>query len=477
MAFAIDASALHAVKATRTFVAMLRRPALALLALAAGCSTTTQLPDSNLTVTEPGGANPLTGRSLTIARAYFQQELPNSPEDYVESPIANGTFDLTVPIGTYSAPIIIRVALSSLAGIELVGATPSYYPAESTRLKVLVGAPGSCGIVAGIRLATARSASGGALIGSYALISGGEVAAGDSGAVDALDLLTYTQYALTPAPASLGPTRSAPINRVSAIVVSTARPPYVHRLFAADATTGRPEPTLHAGAQSADAVLAAGTYGAVVVGGGTDLAPSNQLSWIGPIDTSTGLERVVPATLSAAAAERAAFFADNGLWIASSDGVTTTLEQVAPFALSSDVRVAFIADGVRRGASLVFDRAGANGLLFGGKDENDMPRSDSVAISGCPAACVVSAGPTWAQARVGAVVEASGVIVGGTPASSLVEYVHFDGATPTFETFAFLVSPRSEPSVVRYPGGVVVVIGGDDLSVPRDDIEVCFPPL
>lgn len=458
----------------RTFVAMLRRLGLLCALFVGGCHPTSSLPDTYLTVTEPDGSNPLTGRSLTHARAYFIQDVEGAFEDYVESDIVDGTFDLRLPIGTFSAPMTTRIELSSTAGVELVGGSPSFYPAELPTLKVLVGAPGSCGIVADLALSSARSAMGAALIGGYVLLSGG-VDSAPSVAVDAVDVRRYTMFTLTNADSALGATRSAPIDRTSALVVSSGRVPYVHRIYVSSATLGRPEPTLHVGARTADAVVSAPGYGAVVVGGGDDAAPSNEISWVGPRLTSDGDEQVVIGTLASAVKNRAASFVMNGLWVVSSDDTNTSLEQFPPRATTSDVRISMINDGVRRGASLVFDPSGTTGLLFGGVDQNGVVRTDTLAFTGCPAACAAAPGPTWTNARTGFALDPSGIVVGGSPATSQIERVVFPSGVPTIQAYGSLAVPRRDPGVVRLAGGPIVVFGGADLSVPRGDVEACFP--
>ncbi len=455
---------------------MLRRSALVLPFLALGaCSDPPQLPDSNLYVVLADGSNPLSGRSLTTARAFFVQDLAGSVEDFVESEIVGGTFDLRVPVQTYAAPILLRVELASVSGVELVGGSPSYYPAESSDLELLVGVPGTCAVVTQTVLATPRASLGAALLGSYAVLAGGDAEGGASSAkLDAIDLLTYTRYGVTDAATTLSASRVVPIDRTRSLVVSEERAPFIWRLFSSDVNAGRPVPTLHVGAATADAVVAAPGHGAAVVGGGDDLTPSGRMSWI-----SASTESVTTLDLAAALPHRVAAFAQNGLWIVSRGDGDAMLEQVAPNGTTATVRIAAIPDGVRLGGSLVFSADGTAGLLFGGVDDMGMIRTDTVRFTGCPDACSASAGPTWSLAREGAFVDPSGLVVGGDAGAgplTTVERVVFGPLGASFEPFASLTTARAQAAAVRLPTGPLLVFGGLGASGVLGSTEVCFPP-
>lgn len=457
-----------------TFVPMLRRTALVSALLLGSCQQSVANPSLSISVEMPDGSNPLTGRSLTSARAYFRQDVTGPAEDFVDSVIADGTFDLAVPVASYSSPIEVRVELSSASGVELIGGTPSYYPAEASSLTLLVGVPGTCSTFDVGTAPTARAEAGVALLGSYLLIAGGTEAGGPSVKLDAVHMLALVHLNGADSTTALGPTRLAAFDRTRALVISDDTGPFVWRIFSTDTTQARTPITLHDGAQLADAVVTADGFGVAVIGGGSDVSPSNQMSWI-----ATDGEDITTVTLAGAYADRTASLAQNGLWIVSRAMGDAMLEQVGVLGASAQMRIASIPDGVRIGGHLVMSADGTKGLIFGGVDGSSAPRTDTVLITGCPDACAASAGPTWTNARVGIAVEPTGILVGGGDAgarSALVEQVVFDSVGASIATYGTLAVARSEASVARLPTGPLLVFGGNGASAPLDSIEICFPP-
>lgn len=456
---------------------MLRRTALVASLLLGSCDEGVSYPDMSFSVEMADGSNPLTGRALTQARAYFRQEVTGLDEDFVDSPIANGSFDLAIPVASFSSPIEVRLELSSATGVELVGGTPSYFPSEAAgnAVTLLVGAPGTCDAFGVGTAPVARAGAGAALLGSYLLLAGGTQATGASAKLDAVHMLALTHFTAADSTDALGPTRLAALDRTRALVLSDGAAPFIWRIFVANGALTRTPVTLHAGAGTADAVVPAEGFGVAVVGGGSDLAPSNQLSWIASQD-----EAILTVDLAGAYPDRTASLATNGLWIVSRGNGDAVLEQVGVLGATAEIRIAAIQDGVRLGGHLVMSEDGTRGLLFGGLDDGAMPRTDTVQFHGCPDACAFEAGPDWANARVGITVEPSGLIVGGGDAGgrvATVEKVVFDSAGPSIVPFATLATARSDASVARLPTGPLLVFGGHGASGLLDGLEVCFPPL
>jgi len=478
---------LRATRPPRTFVAMLCRASRALglatvafATLLPACDRRESLPDIEYVVFDAHGDSPLTGRSLTVARAYFIQDVPGAVEDSSESPVVDGTFDVIVPIDDVSVPIQVRLELARDTGVELIGGTPSYYPSQATTVGVIVGEPGTCDAIDGLTIGNARASSGVSVNGTFVLISGG-IGADSGGAksmvdVDAIDLLSFRQYHLTDSPTALGATRSAAIDGLASVVLPTDGSPYVHRVYAAGGTEPRPTITLHAGATSADVAMHVPGIGAVVIGGGSDASPSAELSWVFSAGASSA-NAVRTASLHAAEPDRTATVAANGVWILSRGAGATTLEQAFDTATAPTLRLDGIADGVRRGGLLFANSAGTDLFILGGVDENGALRTDTVAISGCPTACVANPGPAWANARTGFATDGSAFVVGGTVSgvlSPLVERVRFGAAGFSIEAVAQLAVPRRDAGLVRLPTGSVYVLGGTDASGPRNDVEICF---
>lgn len=441
-----------------------------------GCTERESFPDLTFLVFDAQGANPLNGRTLTNARAFFLAGTPGAVEDYADSAVEDGSFDIVVPIDDVASTMHVRLELWSAAGVELIGGTVPFFPAEATNVGVIVGEPGTCDPVAGLTIGTARGSMGVSLNGTYLLLSGGVGAAGSLRDADVVDLLGYTQYHLDDAAAALGATRAAVVSFGESVVVPADAPAYVHRVYAATGTDPRPAVTLHDGAALADAVLAVPGRGAVVIGGGPDAAPSDRVSWVLPQSGSSSNE-VRTLTLAAAVPERAAAVADDGIWILSRGAGDATLEQLVDTTTAPILRLGGIPDGVRLGGLLVANEAGTEFLVLGGVDGGGVVRTDTLAIAGCPNACSVSPGPTWTNAREGVSVDPHGVLVGGTVGgvpSDLVERVRRAATGWIVDPVATLTRPRRGAGVLRATSGPVYVFGGQDATGYRNDVEVCF---
>ena len=267
--------------------AMLRRLAVPLAVAASGaCQPTASLPDQSVTVILADGTSPTaTNTASTLVRGFFFQPVAGGAEDVVETPIVSGAFDLVIPLETYSETMQFRLEFADATSVQLVGGTPAYYPAESLRLFTVVGAEGTCKrrLDAGspLRLFSAREHAGGTLLGTYAFIAGGVGNSGPTNAIDAIDQLAHVGYQLSTTGAPSGPAEAVPVSRSRALVAVEGAAPYVHRLYVVNSTDVRSTPTLHAGADTADALVAYPNEGALVVGGGPDGAASATCSHAG----------------------------------------------------------------------------------------------------------------------------------------------------------------------------------------------------
>ncbi|MGB5810233.1 MAG: hypothetical protein WBG86_06865, partial [Polyangiales bacterium] len=133
-----------------------------------------------------------------------------------------------------------------------------------------------------------------------------------------------------------------------------------------------------------------------------------------------------------------------------------------------------LSDGVRESGLLVGD-AQSRALLIGGTDSEGAIRQDSVRIEGCPDACVSSAGPQWATARLQALQpEATALIIGGAE-STEIEEVQWSGDDVRIAPLFDLTVPRAAAGGIVFESGAFVVGGGDDGVNRRADFEFCAP--
>ena len=107
---------------------------------------------------------------------------------------------------------------------------------------------------------------------------------------------------------------------------------------------------------------------------------------------------------------------------------------------------------------------------------------ETLAVAGCPEACVVDRGPRWELARAdfGLVAIPAGAVLagGGSSAdpSDDVTRVRFLSDGPSLEPHSRLVHPRTGAVALPLAGGVILVLSGRDAGGIRDESEVCFPP-
>src|SRR5688572_49129 len=123
---------------------MLRRFGFLVVCLASACSDTPKLPDLDVAVVDAVGGNPLTGRAITTVRARHRE----GDAEFMDTTVSveDGTFDVELAVADFSAVTELRFELSSLTGVELVGSTPLFFPAEGFQIRIVVGVPGTCDV-------------------------------------------------------------------------------------------------------------------------------------------------------------------------------------------------------------------------------------------------------------------------------------------------------------------------------------------
>ncbi len=448
---------------TSRFAPRVRALGLGALLALAGCADDPLVYD--LRVVSPSGGAPLAGTDVATLFVHFGQG--SLPVTVTESAVSDGAFDASLPLGDANATTFVGLDFVGAAD-HLLGALPLHTPAEARLAATLVVGPaGSCAPLAGFELAAPAAGVGGAAVGTYGLLVGGEESAGAGARVAYLDLLRASGGTLGDAASALGPTKAAAVTRDIALVLPAASAAFFYDL--GNASDPFLPVTVHEGASEGGALVAAGALGAAVVGGALVGAPVAGLTFVGSDGVATA-SSLVRARRGAAAA-----FDGARLWVAAGDGTNASSLELAPFEGVSGVAIDDLADGVRIGAHLFVSDDGAQALLLGGEDALGVTRADTVWIHGCPAACVAEPGPAWTSARAGTVaLPAERLVVGGEGAG-LVERVDFLAGGPAIVARGALDIPRRDPAAIPLAAGVFVVVGGDDGAGPRRDAEICFP--
>lgn len=416
----------------------------------------------------PAGAAPLEG----VDRIRILARQGEGDVREAEGPVTADGFDVALPIVDLVLPVTLTVRLTG-PSTELIGAPPVFIPLETGGLvRVPVGQPDTCEVIAGMVVDSPRSALGLSPQGTFALTIGGRGSSGASDAAGYLDLLRLEGDAFDPLDVPLGVAVAVPLSRALALVVSEGREPFIYDVSSATAPVL--PVVLHPGAGLRSALAALPAGGAVVAGGDVGGLAVSDVTWIGPMgDTST--TRLVVARIGAAIAT----FGDAVLIAAGADGGPLAERATAASAAFEPVAPAFD-DGVRVGAALFVDPASGTALLVGGLGADGSIRADTVVLSGCPSACVATAGPAWPSPRPDTVAvhlpSGGGLIVGGTGPVAVVDRVILDAEGARFEAAGSLATPRQAPAALALEQGVTFVVGGLGPEGPRADVEVCFPP-
>ena len=133
----------------------------------------------------------------------------------------------------------------------------------------------------------------------------------------------------------------------------------------------------------------------------------------------------------------------------------------------------------------VTSAAGA-ALVIGGEDASGEPLDTTLLVTGCPAACTVTAGPTWTRPRRAPTVLATDEhtwLLGGSrsdgTASDAVDVVVFAGpdlSTIQLQQDRTLENARARGTAVELDSGIIVLLGGErGPDDPLQTLEMCWP--
>lgn len=401
--------------------------------------------------------------------------------------IADGTFDLEVPITATTARTAIQARIDTSRGRVLLGAPPVFAPygVGVGIARIVMGAPGSCvaldfdGTLAArrVRLTEHRASSSIVAWDSLALMAGGLDEDGmNADGVDFLDRVAWDAVALEGAlEGPLGSTRGFALARDRVFFTGSARSVAFAPRDTDEVPIETPVPLHPAGPTSA--IVDLGADGAAVLGGLTD-----QVSWL----TTQGALRA-PAT-------RLATPRRDAVGIALEDGSVLVLggnAEGTPAAerleLGRDGQALSLSLPPLRGGALLRDPSSESILWIGFEDAAGAPSSTTHVIRGCPSACAVEPGPVWASPRrEAAFTHAGGAlwILGGEALGvpvGTVERVRFVSGTPVIDPQIGLQTARASAAAMEHAFGIVLVTGGrvtpdPDAPLAARTIELCYPP-
>ena len=433
-----------------------------------GCDDTTVQTVVDVLIVDGDGGNPVAGlEEGTLGIGIQEGEL--DPQIY-ELAITDGAFDWPIEFQSFVSPTRLRVELTgSSETLRLLTAPPVFVPALSGLfIRVVATAPSSCEKVSFNFMVAPRSRFGMALSGSFALLAGGT-------STDVqLELLDALRWAFNTASVDdlnallepLGDTRVATIDATQTLVLPADAAPFVFDIAEATAENQRTRVDLHTGAGPRSALVSVPGLGAMVIGGEAGGVPRDGVTLVASDAETTSLQLSEPRSGAMAAAMGTDVLVVGGNEV----GNAEILREGA----SIGEPVTSLMDRVREGGLLVGDGA-SRALLVGGVDDTATLRQDTVEFTSCPDACESSTGPTWATARLEAVLpERSTLLIGGVD-SRRVEQVRWSGDSVEIAPLLDLVEARAAAGAVVLESGAFIVGGGDDGAVRRDDFEFCVP--
>ncbi|HJL00651.1 MAG TPA: hypothetical protein RMH85_19655 [Polyangiaceae bacterium LLY-WYZ-15_(1-7)] len=351
-----------------------------------------------------------------------------------------------IELGSLSADTRLRVRLESADGAVLLhGAPPTFAPISAGGLvRVLVGPPGVCEVVPEAELDLPRTLPAGARLDTFALFLAGEASGAPSSAVEFLDLLRFYPGELEDLSLAQGPARGAAVG-LSTMLAVTGEGAVLYDLASADER--ETSLALHDGADAQSATVALPGGGALVAGG----TASAGLTFVAA-DGSTSA-----ATLTAPRAAPLLVPFDGGrvLVVDAAEGAEVVSAAGAPSLV--DLPAFAPAAAIRDGDAVLLVGEGSDGPA-------------TLALEGCPGACVASAGPAWPMARAG-VVSAGPYLVGG----ALVERATHGEDGWRIEPAWELARTHRAPLALLFESGVLVVVAGEDDGGPVPFVELCFP--
>jgi hypothetical protein len=466
-------------------------PAIAaLLALSGTAACNESRAPFSVEIVSPAGTDPVTGAGSGRLRVLVAQDGQPTRDQGVD--LVGGAFQLDVTIASYVLPTRLGVELVR-DGVTAIGAVPSFLAIGFPFVRVPVVPRGTCATLGTQRLATPRSGAALVHADAIALIVGGLDGASSPAATGERftpQLLTASQGSIASLTADLSVGRaraqriapSAPPSgaprRSSVLVLAAARS------FFLDMTSGVGVPTtaaLHAGAGERSGLVDLAGNGVAVVGGSRDTAGVPTVSWVA-LDQTISQSMLPDARRDAAASP---WSNAEGVLVAGGNeaGASTFLFVPTTAARREDVE-AFGPDAapsrVLSSGVLVRSPDGTAALYVGALDEGGEVTNETFVVTGCPARCAVSAGPTWPRPRTGfafAQTASAGWLVGGRDADGPVadvDRVTWSGTTPSFVAGA-LVTPREDASIAPLAGGLVLVVGGRSADRALEDFELCAP--
>ena len=377
--------------------------------------------------------------------------------------------------------------------VRFLGAAAPFVPNETDGVvDVLVGAPGSCALRAGVALASPRGAVDVARLGSYAVVAGGAASGTEAAShVELVDLLgaratISDALLLGGVPFDASSVDVVALSTRAALLLARDRDAALRYDLDAGAAARSRAILVHVGAYGgtllARATFTAATGGAAIVGG-VDAAgaPIADITWIAADGSTTRGTLVVPRRAPAVLA------LDDGTLLVAGGAETAAaplFERIAEGSTSVPLTPTDD-DGVRRGGTLVSVPATGGAFLLGGVDASGVPRTDVRIFDDCPGACllaedatldVLTVDATLASLPGGGVLLVGGLDRRGTP-TGVQTFVTLADVAPRLiiDVRAPLAATRAAPGLLVLPSGLVWVAGGSDSSGPRADFEVCFP--
>jgi len=441
-----------------------RRLALAtlLLASAAACNDDVATFVFQASIVDGNGGNPVAGTDATTLRVGISEG--EIPVREFEFPITDGQFEAVLEFASFSSITRIRVEMEGPT-TSLITAPPAFVPSVSLGfLRVVAAEPASCQLVSFDVMQAPRAEFGMIQTGTFALLAGGTTPSDEQ--VEFLDALEWETRLFTDdfSLSALGPTRAATVGEGQILVIPTNTGPFIFDMI--DQRQRVTQVVLHAGAGPSSGLVSVPGVGAMVIGGEAAGVARAGVSLVEPGGAVTSLSLSEPRSGPVATALGEDVLVVGG----DQEGTAEIL-----FAGNSDGQpIAGVMDGPRSGGLLIGDGV-SRALLLGGEDDSSSVRQDTLRFDNCPASCATTPGPTWATARLRAIVpEGSALIVGGE-ASPLVEEVSWGESSVQIESLVQLNVQRAAAGAIVYESGAFVVGGGDDGTGARDDFEFCVP--
>ncbi len=446
---------------------------LALTSTLLGCNDGPR-PAFRIEVVNAQGQSPILGAAMGRLDVTVTQ---GSDVRQARADLLNGTFQLDLPVPSYTAFTNIDVELVR-DGVTMYGSSANMVPLVIGYARIPVVAAGTCERVATQQLTTPR-ASHAVVMSDFTMVAVGGVR-GDGAPTQVVE--TWRAPQLTAIDANLasltlaqavGRVRAVTFYQVPRVLVVASSRVSILDLTAAPSPSADVVPTgLHVGAGDGSAIVDLITGGAVLVG------PGANASWI-------ALDRRVTSSVLPQGRDQAvgALLATGHVLVVGGNADGNALGGVIPVdSAERNNVVSFGPTDARRGGWLAPSPDRRSALYVGSRDGTDTLTPETFLITGCPAACTVTPGPMWNEARENAtfVDDPDGTtwILGGLEGAasvSTVERIEWDGAVPRFTTSGALNTPRESAAALHLAGGMILISGGRNGTTMLSDFELCAP--